>query len=816
MRRLLPCLFTVAAGCSGGSHKPVEPVTQTASPPAATEPAAAPPAVALTYPATQRGPVVDDYHGTKVADPYRWLEDTESAETRAWIEAQNHLTFGFLEAIPERRAITDRLTALWNYEKYGLPTLQGGRYFYTRNDGLQNQAVLYWSPTLDGEPKVLLDPNALSKDGTVALSSYAISEDGRHLAYGLASAGSDWIEWKVREVESGKDTSDRVQWSKFSGASWTRDGAGFYYSRYPEPKPGQALLAENVNQEIWYHRLGTPQGDDQLVYQRPDQPKWSVGGAVTEDGRYLLAYVSKGTGPQNLLLVQDLKGTTAKKRSGKLRPLIDAWEAEYSVLGNDGPVLYVKTDLAAPRGRIIAIDLRKPKKAQWKELVPQSAQPIAGATIVGDQLFIEYMADARSVVRVHALDGKHLRDVDLPGIGSAAGFVGERKDRETFYSFTSYTEASSVYRYDLATGKSEVWRRPKVDFDAGAYETRQVFYTSRDGTKVPMFVTHRKGMTPDGDAPTILYGYGGFSISLTPSFSPAFAVFLERGGVVAVPNLRGGGEYGEEWHLAGTKLTKQNVFDDFIAAAEWLIANKITRPAKLAIQGGSNGGLLVGACMTQRPELFGAAVPAVGVLDMLRFHKFTIGWAWVDDYGSSEDAKEFAALHAYSPYHRLVPGTAYPPTLILTGDHDDRVVPGHSFKFAAALQHAHKGANPVLIRIETRAGHGAGKPTTMKIAESADTLAFLSAVFGRANATAATTPAAAATTPAAHRPAPPAGPTGWRKARALHAPGPFYCGVGAWPTLPRCRCPSVTGAGQCSRCWGPFTGAGSGEAGAPA
>jgi prolyl oligopeptidase len=735
MRRLALVTLALAAGCPGSSQTrmeaPEDPFASDHVVPAAAEPAAG-----LSYPPAARGDVVDDYHGTKVADPYRWLEDTDAPETRAWIEAQNKLTFGFLERIPERGAITERLTALWNYEKYGLPASKGGRWFFSRNDGLQNQAVLYWATALDAEPRVLLDPNSLAADGTIALAATSVSDDGKLLAYGLQQAGSDWVDWRVRDIATGTDLGDAIQWSKFGGADWTKDGKGFYYSRFPAPEAGNKLLAVNTNQSVWYHRLGTPQSEDQLIYERPDQPRWYIGSDVTEDGRYLIVGIRKGTGPQNLLLYQDLKGTTPARRKGKLVELIKEWEAEYSVLGNDGPLFYLKTDLEAPRGRIIAIDLRKPDRKHWKELVPQAAEPIADASIVGDKLFVEYMVDARSAVKVHDLRGKHLRDVDLPGIGSAGGFRGKRTDAQTFYAFTSFSQPNAVYRYDLASGKSQVWREPTVDFAGDRYETHQVFYASKDGTRIPMFVVHKKGLARDGDNPTLLYGYGGFSVSMTPFFSPTYAVFLERGGVLAVPALRGGAEYGEEWHLAGTKLRKQNVFDDFIAAAEWLIANKYTRPARLAIQGGSNGGLLVGACMTQRPELFGAVLPAVGVMDMLRFHKFTIGWGWVDDYGSSDDPEEFKALLAYSPLHNLKEGVSYPATLVTTGDHDDRVVPGHSFKFTAALQRAHKGPNPVLIRIETRGGHGAGKPTGMKIAESADQLAFLAAVFGRAGSAA--------------------------------------------------------------------------------
>jgi prolyl oligopeptidase len=682
------------------------------------------------YPdARKDGAVVDDYHGTKVADPYRWLENSDDPESRAWIEAQNALTFGFLDKAPDRAAIQTRITELWNYEKYGLPSQKGKRWFYTKNDGLQNQSVLYWATGLDAAPKVLLDPNALAADGTVALQATAISDDGKYLAYGLQSAGSDWTTWKVRDVATGKDFDDELKWVKFSDASWTKDGKGFYYARYPEPKDGNALTAENKLHSLWYHRVGSPQTEDQLIAERPDQPTWFIGATVTEDGKYVFVFDSKGTGPQTLVSYAELKGTTPQKRAVKLTPLVETWEAEYSLLGNDGPIAYFKTDLDAPRGRVIAIDLRKPDKAGWKELVPQAKESIDTATIVGNRLMVAYLVDAKSAVKVFDLGGKPVRTVDLPGIGSAGGFKGRRADKQTFYGFTSFTTPSAVYRYDLKTGKSTVWRQPKLEFDGNAFETTQVFYPSKDGTKIPMFIVHKKGLALNGDNPTILYGYGGFSSSETPYFSATNATWIERGGVYAVANLRGGGEYGEEWHLAGTKLHKQNVFDDFIAAAEHLIAAKYTRPQRLAIRGASNGGLLVGAAITQRPELFGAALPQVGVMDMLRFHKFTIGYAWIDDYGSSDNADEFKALYAYSPLHNIKPGVAYPPTLVTSGDHDDRVVPGHSFKFTAALQAAQAGDAPVMIRIETKGGHGGGKPTSMKIAENADLLAFVTAVF---------------------------------------------------------------------------------------
>lgn len=675
------------------------------------------------YPKAKKVDQLDDYHGTKVADPYRWLENPDADDTRAWVEAQNQLTFGFLEQIPQRAKLKERLTKLWNYEKYLPPFKEGGRYFYYKNDGLQNQNVLYVTDTLEGAPRVLLDPNTLSKDGTVALSGLAISHDGKLMAYSLSSSGSDWQEWKVRDIASGKDLDDHVKWSKFSGAAWTPDNKGFFYSRYNEPNEKTKLEDANYFQKLYYHRIGTKQAEDVLVYERKDQKEWGFSGSVTEDGRYLIISVWQGTSPKNLLFYKDLKAKEAK-----VVELVNSFEAAYSFIGNDGAMFYFRTDLNAPRGRVIAIDTTKPERANWKELVAESADTIdgeSGVSFVNDQFIVPYLKDARSNIKVFDQRGKLVREVELPGIGTVQGFGGKRKDKETFYLFTGFTTPTTVYRYDLPTGKSTVWRAPKVDFNPGDYETRQVFYNSKDGTKVPMFITHKKGLKLDGNNPTYLYAYGGFNVSLTPAFSISNLVWMEMGGVYAQPNLRGGGEYGEAWHEAGTKLKKQNVFDDFIAAAEWLIANKYTSTPKLAIGGGSNGGLLVGACMTQRPELFGATLPAVGVMDMLRFQKFTIGWAWTSDYGSSENAEEFKALYKYSPLHNIKPGTAYPPTLVTTADHDDRVVPAHSFKFTATMQEAQAGSNPILIRIETKAGHGAGKPTAKIIEEIADKWGFL-------------------------------------------------------------------------------------------
>ncbi|HYX13773.1 MAG TPA: prolyl oligopeptidase family serine peptidase [Nostoc sp.] len=674
----------------------------------------------LTYPSSHKSNQVDDYHSTLVADPYRWLENPDSEETRAWIEAQNQVTFGYLSEITTREKIKQRLTKLWDYEKYGIPFKEGERYFYFKNDGLQNQSVFYTLKTLDDQPKVLLDPNKLSEDGTVALSGLSISEDGKLLAYSLSASGSDWQEWKVRNVKTGEDLQDHLKWIKFSGASWTHDNQGFFYSRYDEPNEKTQLEDVNYYQKLYYHQLGKPQSEDVLIYHRPDQKEWGFSGGVTEDGRYLIISIWLGTDSKNLVFFKDLTNPNAE-----VVELINQFEADYSFIDNDDSVFYFRTDLNAPRGRVIAIDTKNPVPENWREIIPQSAETLESVGILNNQFVADYLKDAHSQIKIFDLKGKFIREVELPGLGSAGGFGGKRHDTETFYSFTSFTIPGTIYRYDMITGKSTIFRQPQVDFNPDDYETKQVFYHSQDGTRVPMFITHKKSINLDGNNPTYLYAYGGFNASMTPGFSVSLLVWMEMGGVYAMPNIRGGGEYGEEWHQAGMKDKKQNVFDDFIGAAEWLIANKYTKTEKLAIAGGSNGGLLVGACITQRPDLFGAAIPAVGVMDMLRFHKFTIGWAWTSEYGSADNPEEFPALYAYSPLHNIKPDTAYPATLITTADHDDRVVPAHSFKFAAALQEAHTGDAPTLIRIETKAGHGAGKPTAKIIEEAADKWAFL-------------------------------------------------------------------------------------------
>ena len=677
----------------------------------------------LKYPATKKVEQTDTYHGTAVADPYRWLEDDvrKSTAVADWVAEQNKVTDAYLAKLPERDAIKKRITELWNYEKISAPSKTGGKYFFSRNDGLQNQNVLYVQDALDAVPRLLLDPNTLTKDGTVALAGFVPSDDAKYAAYGLADAGSDWNTWKVLDIATGKTLADDLRWIKFSSVSWTADSKGFFYSRFPEPKAGETFQSLNLNMKLYYHRLGSPQADDVLVYHRPDQPKWGVGGGVTDDGRYLVISLNDGTtSRKSRVLVRDLL-----EPLGLATELIDNHDNKWTLVGNAGPVMYMMTDWNAPKMQLVAVDLRKPDPKDWKTVVPEAKEKLESVSLVANLFVCSYLQDAKTAVKIHDTDGKFVRDVQLPGIGTAGGFSGKPSDTETFYTFSSFATPPTVFRYDLITGQSKLLRQAKVKFDPSQYEVKQVFYPSKDGTKVPMFLAHKKGLKLDGTNPTLLYGYGGFNISLTPTFSISRVQWMEMGGVYALANLRGGGEYGDAWHRAGTKLTKQNVFDDFIGAAEYLVKEKYTSPKKLVVQGGSNGGLLVGAVICQRPELFGAALPAVGVMDMLRFQRFTAGRYWVDDYGSSDDAAEFKALYAYSPYHNLKPGTAYPATLVTTADTDDRVVPGHSFKFGARLQECQAGSAPVLSRIETKAGHGAGKPTTKVIEEVADQWAFL-------------------------------------------------------------------------------------------
>lgn len=676
----------------------------------------------LVYPKTRTVEQVDDFHGTAVADPYRWLENDvrTDKEVADWVSAQNKVTFSYLESIPQRETIRERMTELWNYEKIGTPFRRGGRYYYFRNDGLQNQSVLWMQETLESEASVLLDPNSWSEDGTVALAGTAFSPDGRYLAYGVQQAGSDWRTWNVMEISSGRVLDDQIEWVKFSGAEWSADGEGFFYARYPQPDDDAAFQSLNANMKVYYHRAGTAQRDDVLVYERPDNPDWGFQLDVSDDGHYLVITVWLGTDDRYRIVVKDLR-----EPYGLPREIIANFDHEYSFIESDGDVLYFKTSLEAANRRVIAIDLGNPAQENWKEIIPESENALRSVGLVGNLFVCEYLKDARTQIRLFQTDGTFVREVEFPGIGSASGFSGKRSDTETFYSFSSFALPATIYRYNMITGESREYRRSEVKFNPDDYETSQVFYPSKDGTRIPMFLCHRKGLKLDGTNPTLLYGYGGFNIPITPSFSVSRLTWMEMGGVLAVANLRGGGEYGEAWHKAGTKNRKQNVFDDFIAAAEWLIEKRYTASEKLAIQGRSNGGLLVGACLAQRPDLYGACLPAVGVMDMLRFHRFTAGRFWTDDYGCADNPEEFAALVKYSPCHNLKEGVTYPPTLVTTADTDDRVVPGHSFKFAARLQACHGGEAPVLIRIETSAGHGAGKPTAKIIEEATDELAFV-------------------------------------------------------------------------------------------
>jgi prolyl oligopeptidase len=673
----------------------------------------------IVYPESPRGETVDTYHGVTIADPYRWLEEMDSEQTRKWIDAQNDITFAHLGQIAARPRLQKRLQEVWDYERWGVPSREGNVLVVSRNDGLQNQAPIY-KLDKDGKESLLLDPNVLSADGTVALASTVFSHDGSKLAYGVSASGSDWQTWKVRDVATATDASDELQWIKFTAPSWAKDGKGFFYARYDAPKAGRELESENYDQKLFFHRLGTPQSADTLVYSRPDQRKWGFEPKVSDDGRWLVITVKLGTDPKTSIFLQDLRKPIKARKTIELLP---GFKARYRFVGSDGDTLWFLTDEGAPRGRLVAVPARPGGKRTV--VIPESMRTLVAVELIADRFVATYLDSAQSRVAIHTLDGKVERELQLPGIGSVGGFTGKRSDKETYFSFTGFATPTEIWKLDVASGTTQSWRRPKVAFDPSDYVTEQVFYPSTDGTSIPMFVSHRKGLEKNGSNPTYLFGYGGFNISLTPSFSVANLVWMELGGILAVPNLRGGGEFGEAWHQAGTKLEKQNVFDDFISAAEYLVANRYTRPEKLGIGGRSNGGLLVGAVVTQRPDLFGAALPGVGVLDMLRFDKFTIGWAWASDYGSTTNPDEFAALLAYSPYHNVRSGTAYPPTLVYTADHDDRVVPLHSYKFTAALQNAQTSEEPVLIRIDTKSGHGAGKPTSKQIEEAADLWAFL-------------------------------------------------------------------------------------------
>jgi prolyl oligopeptidase len=697
------------------------------------------------YPKARKVDQVDDYHGTKVSDPYRWMEDTKSADTEAWIEKENVITDAYLKSIPERDYLRKRFTELWNYERYSAPSkVADGFYIYTKNDGLQNQSVWYRTSSINDPGKVFFDPNKLSEDGTAALSGSSFTDDGKLWAYGIARSGSDRTEWRVMNTETGELLPDTLAPNRQGGISWLKDKSGFFYSAFPQTSVGGELKQETFNQKIFFHKLGTPQSQDFVVYERPDDKELFVGGFVTEDGAYYIIGVNKGTRPENMVYYMPLAGfdpstgllkgyepgvavpendIVARRRS-QVQPLITTLDASYNFIGNDGRTFYFHTDKGAPLSKVVAVDTMV-KLGKWSDVVAESKDTLQGVDFLNNQFVLNYLNDASSKIKIVDMKGQAVREVELPGIGSAGGFGGRRKDSETFYTFSSFNAPPTIYRYDMKTGKSTEFRRAGVKFDGSQYEVKQVFYTSKDGTRVPMFLTFKKGLKLDGSNPTLLYGYGGFNISMTPGFSVSRVPWLEMGGVYAVANIRGGAEYGQSWWKGGSLHNKQNVFDDFIGAAEWLIANKYTSTPKLAIQGGSNGGLLIGAVLNQRPDLFGAALPAVGVMDMVRFPKFTIGWAWTSDYGSPDNKADFDALYKYSPLHNVKAGAKYPATLVTTSDHDDRVFPAHSFKYTAALQAAQTGDAPVLIRIETKAGHGAGKPTSKQIEEQVDIYGFL-------------------------------------------------------------------------------------------
>ncbi len=677
-----------------------------------------------TYPEAMKQDVVDDYHGTKVADPYRWLEDPDSPETQAWVAKENELTRAYIDSYDKREAIEARLTKLWDYPKYSLPDKQGDRYFFSKNDGLQNQSVLYMKKSLDGDATLVLDPNKLSEDGTVALSGTHYTRNGKLMAYAVSASGSDWQQIKVRDIDSGKDYDDLLMWCRFSGVAWKKDNSGFWYNRFPAE--GEVADEDRSNYaRVYWHTLGTPQSEDKLVHEDPEHKEYGFYPAITEDGEYLVLVVYHGTDPQNGVMIRKADG------SGDFMTLVGLKTGMFNPIDNVGTTMYFHTDFEAPRGRVIAVDLENPARENWKEIIPQKAEVIDGVSMVDNQLVVNYMQDARNRLMVFDRDGKFKTEIELPTIGSVMGISGEREDTEMFFAFTSFTYPTTTFRYDFTTGKATVFQKSEIDFDGTQYETKQVFYPSKDGTKIPMFITYKKGMKKDGNNPTLLYGYGGFNISLTPSFSISRLIWLENGGIFALANLRGGNEYGEEWHQQGILGKKQNVFDDFISAGEYLIREKYTQTKYLAINGGSNGGLLTAACMVQRPGLWGAVVCQVPVIDMLRYHKFTVGRYWVSDYGNAEENPEhFKFLYAYSPLHNIHDRITCPPVLITSADTDDRVVPSHAKKFAATLQAKDSGVNPILLRVETKAGHGAGKPTSKQIEEAADIYSFLFKTMG--------------------------------------------------------------------------------------
>jgi prolyl oligopeptidase len=707
MRFAASLLFLPLAACTVADAPPPQTPVQLAAP-------------TLVYPETKRGDLVETQFGVPVADPYRWLEDDvrENPEVRQWVTAQNAVSGAYLAALPERAAFKARLTELYDFERYGIPEKAGNRYFYSLNNGLQNQSVLYVRDGLSGAPRVLIDPNGWSQDGATALAEWDPSSDGKRLLYSIQDGGTDWRTVKVIDVDTGQVLADEVKWVKFSNLDWAKDGSGFYYSRFKEPTAGQQFQSLNEGQEIYFHRVGTPQSQDRLIFSQPDRPKLSNTAEVSEDGRWLIVTSSEGTDERYEVTLIDLQGANAAPRR-----FITGLENDWQYLGNRGSTFYWATNKDAPRLRIVSTDVSRPT-LEVKQLVPEDAATLGGASIVGNQLIASYLVDAKTEVRTFTLDGKRVGTVALPGIGTAIGFSGDMSDSETFYSFASFNTPASIYRYDSATGGTSLFAQPKLAFDPADYEVSQRFYASKDGTRVPMFVVHRKDV-PLKNQPTLLYGYGGFNAPELPRFQPKWMAWVDQGGVLAVANLRGGGEYGKAWHDAGRLANKQNVYDDFIAAGEYLIAEGITSKQKLAIEGRSNGGLLVGAVLNQRPDLFAAALPTVGVMDMLRFDRFTAGRYWVDDYGYPNREADFRVLYAYSPYHNIRSGVRYPAILATTADTDDRVVPGHSFKYISALQAAETGDAPKLIRIETRAGHGSGKPTDKQIEEYADMYAFI-------------------------------------------------------------------------------------------
>jgi prolyl oligopeptidase len=672
--------------------------------------------IPVAYPDTRKEDIVDTYFGVEVADPYRWLEIDTAAEVEAWVIAQNEVTFGYLNQIPFRQQLRDRYEELYNFPKVSAPRKAGDYYFFSKNDGLQNQAVIYVQKGLDGEPEVFLDPNAMSPDGTTSINLIGFSPDNRYVAYSRADAGSDWNEIRIMEIETKTELEDRLRWVKFSGADWTDEG--FFYSRMPEPAPGMELSAANQFHSVYFHKLGDPQEADRLVYRNEMQPRMYHWTSISEDRQYLFLYAATGTDGFETYYM-DLT-----RPRQPFRPLMTGFETKNTLVDHHEGRFLILTNVDAPNYRLVSVDPASPDPAAWAEIIPQKEHLLTGVSTGGGALFADYLQNATTHIYRYAYDGSGEKEIELPGLGSAGGFYGKKEDMQLFYTFTSFTNPGTIYQYDVESGESTIFNQPELLFNPDDYEARQVFYKSKDGTSVSMFVVHKKGLAKNGQNPTYLYGYGGFNISLTPSFSVSRILLLENGGIFAMPNLRGGGEYGEDWHKAGMLLNKQHVFDDMIAAAEYLIAEGYTNTEKLAIAGGSNGGLLVGACINQRPDLFAVAFPAVGVMDMLRYHTFTVGWGWVPEYGSSEDSIHFHNLLAYSPYHNLTPGTRYPSTMVTTADHDDRVVPAHSFKYAARLQEYHQGDNPVLIRIETSAGHGAGKPTSKIIDEQADIWSF--------------------------------------------------------------------------------------------